>query len=146
MQSKLSIFWSVLTVSALFLSGCGQAKPQEVSVDVSCDEFMEIQSIRQETEAAVGGLLVITLCSNPTTGFKWEAAEISDQTALEETSHKFVSPEEDKAPPHLGAAGKEVWTFKALEAGTSTISIAYSRPWEGGEKAAWTYDLTVVVK
>jgi inhibitor of cysteine peptidase len=146
MPSKLSIFWSVLITSVLILCGCGQAKSQEVSIDVSCDDFSEVQSISQETVAPIGGLLVVTLCSNPTTGYKWETAEISDQTVLEEKSHTFVSPEADKAAPRVGAAGQEVWTFKVLRAGTSTISIAYSQPWEGGDKAAWTYDLTVVVQ
>ena len=145
MSIKLSIL-GVLVVSALILGGCGQTKAQEVSVDVSCDDFSEVQSISQEAQVPVGGLLVMTLCSNPTTGFKWESAEISDQTVLKETSHKFASLEEDKAPSRVGTAGAEVWTFRALKAGNSTISVAYSRPWEGGEKAVWTYDLYVVVK
>ncbi|MCD6567992.1 MAG: protease inhibitor I42 family protein [Dehalococcoidia bacterium] len=46
----------------------------------------------------------------------------------------------------VGAPGKEVWTFEALEKGSSTISMEYSQPWEGGEKAAQTFSLTVVVK
>ena len=45
-----------------------------------------------------------------------------------------------------GAAGKEIWTFNALRKGTSNISMEYSRPWEGGEKAEWTFTLDVVVK
>jgi inhibitor of cysteine peptidase len=56
-----------------------------------------------------------------------------------------VSPEENETPPPPGTAGQEVWTFKAFKTGKSTISIEYSRPWEGGEKAAWTFVLTVLV-
>ena len=146
MQTKWSILLWVLTVSALILGGCGQTKAQEVSVDVSCDDFSEIQSIAQEVQVPVDSLLVVTLCSNPTTGFEWEQAKIGDQNVLKETSHEFISPDEIKTAPRVGAAGQEVWTFRALKAGTSTISIAYSRPWEGGEKATWTYELQVVVK
>jgi inhibitor of cysteine peptidase len=146
MQSKWFILGSALILIVLFLSGCGSSKSQEVSVDVSCDDFSEAQSIAQEVQVPVDSLLVVTLCSNPTTGFEWEPAEISDQTVLEEKNHEFVSPDEIKTEPRVGAAGQEVWTFKALKAGTTTISMAYSRPWEGGEKATWTYELQVVVK
>lgn len=146
MRIKRSILTWVLIVSALILGSCGQTKAQEVSVDVSCDDFSEAQSLTQEVQVPVDSLLVVTLCSNPTTGFAWEAAEISDQTVLEEKSHEFVSPDDINTAPRVGAAGQEVWTFKALKVGQSTISMAYSRPWEGGEKATWTYELQVVVK
>jgi len=115
-------------------------------VDVSCDDFYKQQHISKEVEVTVGDSCTVTLCSNPTTGFLWsESAQISDQTVLEQTDHKFVPPPE-RPEPVEGEAGKEVWTFKALKKGTSTISLEYSRPWEGGEKGAWTFVLTVVVK
>jgi len=94
--------------------------------------------------AAAGDSFTVTLCSNATTGFKWsESAKISDPAVVQQIGHEFVSP---KAKGVVGAAGKEVWTFKALKKGTSTISLEYSRPWEGGEKGEWTFNLTVVVK
>ena len=145
MKSKLYILGSVLFLSALILGGCTPLTSQEASVDVSCDDFTKLQSISKEVEVAVDRSFTVTLCSNPTTGFQWESAKISDQTVLEQVDHKFVSPEY-KTPPPLGTAGKEVWTFKALKEGKSTISIEYSQPWEGGEKAAWTYALAVVAK
>ena len=150
MKSKLILMCAMVAIS-LSLFACSSASEQ-VSVDASCDDFMKLHpdcAISREVEVAVGGSLTVTLCSNPTTGFQWsESAEISDQTVLEEVDHKFVSPgyTGDKPPPPPGTPGKEVWTFKALKEGKSTISMEYSRPWEGGEKAAWTFVLTVVVK
>jgi len=142
MKSKLILVCAVVVIS-LCLFACSPT-PKQVSVDVSCDDFMKQQHISQEAEVAVDGSLTVTLCSNPTTGFQWvESAQISDQTVLQQTSHKFVPPEETGV---AGAAGKEMWTFKALKKGTSTISMEYSRPWEGGEKGEWTFVLTVTVK
>jgi inhibitor of cysteine peptidase len=84
------------------------------------------------------------LCSNPTTGFLWsETAQITDQAVLQQTAHEMVSAEDQDV---VGAAGSEVWTFKALKKGESTVSMEYSRPWEGGEKGEWTFSLTVVAK
>jgi len=144
-KSKLILIGAVVALS-LLLFACAPAAKQ-VSVDVSCDDFMKLQHISQEVEVAVDGSLTVTLCSNPTTGFEWESAQISDQTVLQQIDHKFVAPEtKGDGPPAPGTAGKEVWTFKALKEGTSTISMEYSRPWEGGEKGEWTFALTVVVK
>ena len=142
MKSKLILVCAVVAIS-LCLSACLPAAKQ-ASVDVSCDDFMRANHISQEAEVAVDGSLTVTLCSNPTTGFQWvESAEISDQTVLQQTDHKFVPPEETGV---AGAAGKEIWTFQALKKGTATISMEYSRPWEGGEKGEWTFNLTVTVK
>ena len=134
----------ILTGTALILLLCLPSCTTGASVEVSCDDFMQQKHISKEVAAAVGDSFTVTLCSNPTTGFQWsESAQISDPTVVQQMDHKFVSPE---AEGLVGAPGKEVWTFKALKKGTSTISVEYGRPWEGGEKGEWTFNLTVVVK
>lgn len=88
--------------------------------------------------------MVVTLCSNPTTGFQWaESAQISDQTVLKQTDHEY-EPAEDESI--VEGAGKEVWTFKALDEGTATVSMEYSRPGEDGEKRHWTFTATITVE
>ena len=143
---KVLIILTLMTLILIPIVGC--KGPLEVSADVSCDDFMKLQHISKEVEVPADGSLTVTLCSNPTTGFVWsESAQISDQTILQQTGHEFVPPEtKGDKPPAPGTAGKEIWTFRALKKGKSTISMEYSRPWEGGEKAEWTFVLTVVVK
>ena len=145
MKLKLILMCAVVAIS-LCLLACSPV-PKQVSVEASCDDFTKLQNISKEVEVPVDGSLTVTLCSNPTTGFEWESAEISDQTVLRQIAHEYVAPEDggDK-PPAPGTPGQEVWTFKALNQGTSTISVDYSRPWEGGEKGTWTFILSVVVK
>jgi len=53
----------------------------------------------------------------------------------------YNTPPEDENI--VGGAGKEVFTFRTLKKGVSTIDFEYSRPWEGGEKAQWTFKLEV---
>ena len=140
MKLKLILMWAMVAIS-LTLFGCSPA------IDVSYDDFMNLQHISQETEVAVDDSFTVTLGSNPaSTGFQWsESAQISDQTVLQQTAYEFVPPTDGLllAP---GTPGKEVWTFQALKEGESTISMEYSRPWEEGEEAAWTFNLTVTVK
>ena len=142
MKAKLVLLCAVGVLS-LFLFACAPAARQ-ASVEVSCDDFSQQNYITRQVEVGAGGTLTVTLCSNQTTGFAWsETAQISDQSVLQQTDHRFVSPEAEGV---VGAAGKEVWTFNALKKGTSTVSVEYSRPWEGGEKGEWTFNLTVTVK
>ena len=147
MKSKL-ILMGVVVVVLLSLVACSSEPSRSVQSSVNCNAFLNDQHITGEVEIAVDGVLTVVLCSNPTTGFQWaESAQISDQSVLQQTDHEYVAPEgEDNELPAPGTPGEEVWTFKALKKGTSEVSMEYSRPWEGGEEAEWTYVLTVVVK
>ena len=117
-----------------------------VGIGIPCDEFYSQPYITKELDVNYPALLVVTLCSNPTTGFQWsEKAQISDITVLEQKDHKLIVPESE-APPSPGTPGQEVWTFKTLKEGSGTIFFEYSRPWEGGEKGEWTCTVDVIVK
>ena len=142
MKFKLILICAVVAIS-LSLFACTS---KEVSLEISCDEFMENHHISKAVEVGVDDSFTLTLCSNPSTGFQWvEEAQISNAGVLRQEQHKFISPESDPPPPP-GTPGQEVWIFKALKKGNSTISMEYSRPWEGGEKGEWTFTLNVTVK
>jgi inhibitor of cysteine peptidase len=147
-MKRALILCATVAVIILGLVGCTstkQATEKEVSIEVSIDDFMDVNSISREVEVAKDGTVTVTLGSNQTTGFQWsEQAVIGDTTILEQTSHKYVSPEADTQV--VGAAGKEEWIFKTLKSGTTTVSMEYSRPWEGGEKSTWKFNLTISVK
>lgn len=142
MELRIIPVFALLTLS-LWLASCAPGT-LGTSVEVYCDDFGSQPHMSKEINVTAGDSFTVTLCSNATTGFQWsESAQISDPAVVQQTGHKFVSPE---AEGLVGAPGKEVWTFKALKKGTSTVSLEYSRPWEGGEKGEWTFNLTVVVK
>lgn len=103
----------------------GKTAGQE-TVKVSYDDFMKHKNIREEIEVNVGDSFRVILASNPTTGFQWsETANISAPEIVEQMSHEIVPPAQTGA---VGAPGQEIWTFKALKAGTCNISLEYSRP------------------
>ena len=132
MKSKWLLIGLVATV-LLVLTACSSL-PNQVSVDES--------SSGKQVEIAVGGSLTVTLESNATTGYSWELKEIGDTNILQKTDNKYVAPTSGL----MGAGGKEVWNFKALKAGKTTLSMEYSQPWAGGQKDAKSFNLTVVVK
>ena len=143
MKLKIIPVLALLTLS-LWIASCAPA----TSIDISCDDFGAQEHISKKVTTAVGDSFTVTLCSNATTGFQWsETAQISNHSVLEQVDYGFTPPEAggDK-PAAPGTPGEEVWTFKAIEAGTAEVSMEYSRPWEGGEKGEWTFDLTVIVE
>ena len=147
MKSKLMLIWAVIAISTFLIACAAPAQPaKQIWVEVYCDEFYNNNHISKTIEVNAGDRLTVVLCSNPTTGFQWsEEAEISDSTVLKQEVHEFVGPESEPPPPP-GTPGLEAWTFQTLKKGTSTVSMEYSRLWEGGEKGEWTFTLDVVVK
>ena len=147
MKGKPLLITLMIAIS-LFLVAC-TAPTQPFSqawVEVSCDDFYDNNHISQMLEVQVDEAFTVKLCSNPTTGFKWlEEAQISKLAVLKQENHEFIGPQSEPPPPP-GTPGQEVWTFKALQEGSSTIYLEYSRPWEGAEKKEWTCTVDVVVK
>ena len=115
---------------------------RDINVEITCDDFAENPtSSRNDFEMEIGDKLYVVLCSNPSTGFEW-SYEMSDDSVIKEEDHDFEEPDSNLP----GAAGKETWTFEAVDKGTTIIDMDYSQPWEGGIKQEWTYRITVTVK
>jgi len=138
----------VATILTLFICCSSPESPEfefmrDVKVELSYEDFRTQPNYSGGVQLRIGGRLTVILYSNPTTGYLWsESAQISNRTVLMQIDHKRLPPTSDRA----GAGGQEVWTFKTLKRGSSTIYLEYSQPWEGGIKAIWTFNLTLVVK
>jgi len=135
MKSKLILICTIGVIVLCFgLVGCSSG-PMEVAVDGSYSG--------KTIDLGVGGVLLVTLDSNATTGFEWELTKNSNKGVLETVGNKYEAPKETGM---VGAPGKEVWNFNGLTKGKSTITMEYSQPWDGGTKAAEAFTLTVNVK
>lgn len=92
----------------------------------------------------VGDTLTVQLASNPSTGYSWKVIE--DDTAVLE---QVGEPQFDlgSKTPMPGAGGTETFTFRATAAGTTTLTLLYSRPWETDTtptpQNTWTAEVTV---
>ena len=132
----------LLSTIALLIA-CSSSLIKESSFNVSCDQLSKESHVAINIEAKEGDLLVLNLCSNPTTGFQWsEVPTISNQNVLKQTYQKFTPPETGKG----GASGTEEWGMRILKEGNSTLIWEYSRPWDGGEKAEWSVTATVTAE
>ncbi len=137
----------------LFVGGCTEEppvippEPEPVTptgysdISIPIGEFQNRPHIDAVMSALVGQELTVTLGSNPTTGYQWlEETKISDESVIKQVSHKFVGPGIDKPP---GTPGEEVWTFKALKKGITTILLEYCR-WN--DAGLWAVFITVTIE
>jgi inhibitor of cysteine peptidase len=66
----------------------------------------------------------ISLAANPTTGYGWQASVDRDYVELH-------SQEFEPGAQAPGAAGRELFQFRARQAGKTAIDFEYRRPWGG---------------
>lgn len=111
------------------------------SVAVFCDAFATEPAVAETVTVVVGTPIVLSLCSNPTTGYRWSEPVSSDPSVASVGGWVYSEPQSDL----LGAAGAEHVTIATSAPGSAVISASYDQPWEGGEKGAWTVALTVDV-
>lgn len=121
----------VLGAVAAMVSACAPSK--EVALDAG-DNGSQI-TLRE------GQLLVVQLEGNPSTGYTWEPAEFEEGTLSQVGEVQFKS--ESDLP---GAGGMLTLRFKAVQAGQTTLNLAYLRPWEEGVDPLETFSVEVIVK
>ncbi|MHC4586117.1 MAG: protease inhibitor I42 family protein [Planctomycetota bacterium] len=122
-----------LIVIAEYLSPAG---PEEVNVNEENDGG--------QIELEQGQILVVTLESNPTTGYSWQQAE-NQEPYLEQMGQPDFKQSLTGGPPIAGAGGWEIFRFKAISAGQMTLQLVYRRPWEEGVEPVNTFSLDVVI-
>ncbi len=113
------------------------------TVAIGCGEFEQWTNdgkaaLRRTATVRAGAVLRITLCSNASTGYRWDAPRTSARY-LALLGHRVIA----STSGLIGAAGSEAWTFRALRSGTTSLTLTYSRPWQGGEQATWSVVVAV---
>ncbi len=91
---------------------------------------------------AKGASLVISLQSNPSTGYSWQVGK-NDNAIL-----KLVGKPEFQPPAHQmpGTPGRQLFTFEAIAPGHDAVELGYFRPWEKDVAPAKTFSIVVSVE
>ncbi|BAN49987.1 protease inhibitor I42 family protein [Metapseudomonas resinovorans] len=92
---------------------------------------------------APGQPLVLTLPSNPTTGFRWVMRDPAANVLQSLGPEVYSAPEEAGL---VGSAGQSTWRFKASQPGDGRLHLDYQRPWETDVAPAESFDCQVSVK
>lgn len=115
---------------------------QKAGNPVTGEEVSVKKSTSGQFDVVVGREFSSTLASNATTGYHWELAEPLDEAIVKLVGSQYQAPNTNL----VGAGGQEVWTFRAVGPGQTTINLKYVRPWEKGAPPAETASYTVSVR
>jgi inhibitor of cysteine peptidase len=118
---------SVMVVMAVLLALGGFAGCSEKNTTYSnSDEVIRVK---------VGQEFVISLESNPSTGYSWD--EVVSAPWLKMLGKSYKADE----PVLMGSGGVELFRYKASAKGTATIVLGYKRPWESGAGQQRTFSV-----
>jgi inhibitor of cysteine peptidase len=126
--------FSLLRLVAVLMlaSACSEAKQVNLTM----------ADRNKQVEIKAGGMIIIKLDGNPSTGFTWEVKELDNKLFEQVGEATFVNSN----PGLIGSGGTLSLTFKALLPGNSSLTLVYHRPWEIGVSPIDTFTITVHVK
>jgi inhibitor of cysteine peptidase len=115
------------------LSACASQPKQNLTVEKQSECPAKLHN---------GQTLILTLPSNPTTGYRW-AIQDSAGGVLRALSPEVYSNPEDAGI--VGSAGVSPWRFQAFATGTGRLRLTYSQPWAPEVPAVQTFDCAIAV-
>lgn len=127
----------VLTLAVLVvlgMTGCGSGGETVTVGEAEAGENVNL---------VVGQQMEIALASNPTTGYSWQVADDAGGIVEMVGEPEFI---QDPGPTAVGRGGAERLTFRAKKAGSGTLVLEYSRPWEKDTEAEKSFEIPIVVK
>jgi inhibitor of cysteine peptidase len=136
---KQILYTTFLLFALLLVTGCTGAVSEPGTVELNDGDNGKIINL------SLGQILIISLGSNPTTGYSWEVAEI-DGAVLEQKGEALFEDEAPEGTPLVGAGGTETFKFSGVAEGETTLKLIYHRPWEEGVEPLEIYLISVNVK
>lgn len=127
---------AALLAAALLFAACRSSTgPTSTTVNLTAADNGKTQTLHPTD------VLVVTLDSNVTTGFRWELLGKPDANVLKLQSSEYIAP--STSPGVVGAGGQELWRFRAVGEGTTTFELTYGRA--SGETSGQPFTITVRV-
>lgn len=123
----------LLPLSFSLLAACAQHPKQIVTLEEQGDCPLTLKT---------GQTLMLTLPSNPTTGFRWQVQN-SAQSILRSLGPEVYNNPEDKNL--VGSAGQSVWRYQAASVGNGRLTMVYQQPWAPEVAPEQTFDCAITV-
>jgi inhibitor of cysteine peptidase len=145
---------AVLVLAAGCASDNGDAASDEVdrggeaSPMPDDDMILTAEDDGSVVELGEGQALVVTLESNPTTGYSWEVSEVDEDVLMQMGDAEFKEAATSAAAEGeqlVGAGGTETFYF-ASAPGETTLTLVYHRPWEEDVEPEEVFSVEVIVR
>ena len=119
---------SVLLIATIFLTSCATSSftptPTLPPTAETPNPLPEPTDHTQLIAVTASETFDLVLPSNPSTGYHWEIVPELDENLVEFVAQDYIAEE----PIMPGSGGVDVWTFRALNAGDTTIVLGYYPP------------------
>ncbi|BAU73048.1 protease inhibitor I42 family protein [Metapseudomonas furukawaii] len=125
----------LLPLGVVLLTACAQQKTGPVLIQDQADDC--------PLSLSQGQPLVLTLPSNPTTGFRWVVRSAAPNVLQSLGPEVYTTPEDAGL---VGSGGQSTWRFKASQPGDGHLHLEYLRPWETDIAPAESFDCRVSVR
>ncbi|MFI5779419.1 protease inhibitor I42 family protein [Nocardia sp. NPDC051570] len=138
----------VIALLGLTLVACGSNNstsdpaPTSAAPTSSVSSPVNLDAKADGTRVAVraGQQVKVSLAANPTTGYQWQLREL-DQAIVKQADEPDFRPDPNPGN-RVGVGGTSVWTFTAVAAGSTTLTLGYLRPWEQGVEPSQSFTVT----
>ena len=100
-------------------------------------QYLDEAANGSKLDLVVGAEFELCLVENRTTGYSWQLRE--DGSSICKVLDDGYEP--GNGPP--GSAGRHRWHFRVVEAGRTTLTLAYQRSWEQPRAQSFTLALQV---
>jgi inhibitor of cysteine peptidase len=125
----------LLPAGLTLLTACTQT-PRYLTLEADAQKHCPLSMYR-------GQELMLSLRSNPSTGFRWEVKEAASGVLKSLGPEVYSNPEDSGL---VGSAGQSTWRYKAEQAGNGRLLMIYHRPWETDVAPAKTFDCAISVE
>ncbi len=116
---------TTLIVMLLVATSC---LPTAVNIAITEDDLEQATAtndgiISRQITVKSGDSFKVTLYAHWSAGMKWSVRYSEPGIVRVDGAREFIN---DGPPGSVGSPGREIWTFKALDTGVTTIIMAYS--------------------
>lgn len=129
---------SLMLLVSLFVACSPSSSTEEI--DPAGNTRPAISDPAQLIEVQAGDVFHIVIDSNPTTGYHWEI--VGELSGVEFISTEYTADE----PIVTGSGGVDVWTFTAVSAGETQITLGSYPPDSTVTEPEQTVTFQIVVK
>jgi predicted secreted protein len=126
----------LLIIVMLALTACNGK-----STEAPATDELVISEPGKSIEVITGNEFKIIIESNASTGYHWELVGNLDENVVQFVVREYRADE----PVMPGSGGRDVWVFKAIAAGETTITLGSYPPGEG-QPVSQEVTFTIIVK
>lgn len=115
------------------LAACAQQPAHNVTVESQSDCPKQLH---------VGQHLIVSLPSNPTTGYRWAIQDSAGGVLRSLGPEVYTSSDDGQL---LGSGGLSTWRFQVFAADSGRLRLTSQQPWEPEAEPAHVFDCAITV-